>query len=471
MSRGVKLAVCVLLPLLVLSVPTRWIPIAGITVVEHRLIAIFLMAALSWILEPVPVFATSVLIIVFELLLVSDRGVFCFTCGQGEPGFGTLLSHREVMGTFASPIVMLFLGGFFLAMSATKYRLDVNLARILLRPFGSQPRFVLLGLMLITAAFSMFMSNTATTAMMLAILTPILAVFEPDDPGKIGFALAIPFAANVGGMGTPIGTPPNAVSLKYLTGEIAVSFGQWVAFAVPFVLVLLMFTWWLLWRTYPARTQSLRIDMRGRFVRDWRAVTAYVTSAGTILLWLFDFLHGMNAYVVAMIPVALFSVTGIVGPEDLKRIRWDVLWLVAGGIALGLGLEETGLARHFIQSIPLASLPPHLIVVCAIGVTLGMASLMSNTATANLLLPIVAALGASLPSLAPIGGQKMLILVVAFSCSMAMPLPVSTPPNAMAYATGLIESRHMARSGVAVGGAGVILAYGLIYTLRWVGFL
>ena len=103
---------------------------------------------------------------------------------------------------------MLFLGGFFLAAAATKYRLDMNLAKVLLKPFGTNPKFVLLGLMSVTALFSMFMSNTATAAMMLAILTPVLALFTPEDKGRAAFALAIPIAANLGGIGTPIGTPP-----------------------------------------------------------------------------------------------------------------------------------------------------------------------------------------------------------------------------------------------------------------------
>ncbi|RLA22683.1 MAG: dihydroorotate dehydrogenase, partial [Gammaproteobacteria bacterium] len=247
MPWNIKKFICIAIPLAILLLPTRLIPIEGLTVVEHRMSAIFLMACLCWILEPIPVFATSVLIVLFELILISDNSFILFmpTADDAVP-FGAMLNYQEVLGVFASPIIMLFLGGFFLAMAAAKYHLDINLARVLSKPFGRRPQNIMLGLMIVTALFSMFMSNTATTAMMLAILTPLLALFPKNDKGRISFALAIPFAANIGGMGTPIGTPPNAVALKYLTEESAISFGTWMSFGVPYVAVMLIFTWLLL---------------------------------------------------------------------------------------------------------------------------------------------------------------------------------------------------------------------------------
>ena len=470
MHEKTKLLLALLVPVVLWAVPSEWIPLEGITVVEHRLIAIFALATLFWVFEPIPIFATSLLIILLELVLVSDSAFVLFRTDAGEPGFGTLLRYQDIMATFASPIILLFLGGFFLAIAATKYRLDLNLARILLKPFGTRPKYIMLGLMLITSVFSMFMSNTATTAMMLAILTPVLASFDQNDPARTAFVLAIPFAANVGGIGTPIGTPPNAIALKYLTGDMAIGFGEWMAFAVPFALVLLLITWGLLCKTYPAQTNNLPLDIKGVLLKNWKAITVYCVFAVTILLWLFDFLHGMKAYVVAMIPVAIFTATRIITTEDLKRISWDVLWLVSGGIALGLGLEESGLARRLIESLPFASFPAVVIVLFSTLLAITMASLMSNTATANLILPLVAALGASLPGLASLGGAMMIILVVTIACSLAMPLPISTPPNAMAHATGLVESRQMARSGLVVGAAGLLGAYLLMFVLNQVGF-
>ena len=263
--KNLKLYISILLPLMVLLMPSQWLPFDGLTVIEHRFIAIFLLATLLWILEPIPIFSTSILLIVLQLVMVSDKGFFLFTAGQNSSQFGELLSYKKIMATFASPVIMLFLGGFFLAMAAKKYRLDLNLARVLLKPFGQKPRNVMLGLMVVTAIFSMFMSNTATTAMMLAILTPVLALFEDDDPGKIAFILAVPFAANIGGLGTPIGTPPNAIAMKYLTGGNTIEFGTWMFFAVPFVFVMLFILWSLLIRMYPAKSQSIDLDIKSRF--------------------------------------------------------------------------------------------------------------------------------------------------------------------------------------------------------------
>lgn len=472
MHHDTKKIFCIVVPLGILLLPSRYIPIEELTVVEHRMAAIFFMAFLFWIFEPIPLFATSILIVLMELILVSDNGfVLLMPSSENAASFGVMLNYQEVLGVFASPIIMLFLGGFFLAMAGTKYHLDINLARVLIKPFGHRPQSIMLGLMVVTSLFSMFMSNTATTAMMLAILTPILALFPQNDRGRIAFSLAIPFAANIGGMGTPIGTPPNVVALKYLTGENAINFGTWMSFGVPYVVVMLFFTWFLLNQLYPVKSKKIDLIIQGRFLKNRRALIVYITFIMTILLWLTDWLHGMNAYVVAMIPIAVFTATGIFTAEDLKKINWDVLWLVAGGIALGTGLEKTGLTTHIISTIPFSMFPLLLIIFLSTLLTLSLATIMSNTATANLLLPLMAALGANLESLQVLGGTQLIILAVTFSCSLAMSLPVSTPPNAMAYASGVIETKHMAKAGIIIGVVGLLNVYLLIAVLHMLCFI
>ncbi|KJG10287.1 dihydroorotate dehydrogenase [Photobacterium kishitanii] len=471
MRQNLRYIIPILIPLIILLLPASAFPIDGLTVIQQRVIAIFLLAALCWVMEPIPIYATSVVIIVLELLLLSDKSLYLFRLDQGQPHFGNLMSYSEIMATFASPIIMLFLGGFFLAMAATKYRLDVNLARVLLKPFGHQPKYVMFGLMLITAIFSMFMSNTATTAMMLSILAPVITLFGAKDPGKIAFALCIPVAANIGGIGTPIGTPPNAIALKYLTGENLITFGEWMFFGVPFVAVLLVFAWWLINAFYPATQQSIKLEIQGKFLKTPKAITVYVTFAITIILWLMGSMHGMNSYTVALIPVAIFSLTGIINKEDLKKISWDVLWLVSGGIALGLALDKTGLAKLVVHSIPFDVFSPYVVLLGAALLCLLMANFMSHTATANLLMPIMAALGTSMVSLTPLGGEVTLILVVTFAASLGMSLPISTPPNALAHATGHVESNQMARVGVIVGVVGVALSFVMIWGLQLIGHI
>ncbi|MGR5501494.1 SLC13 family permease [Vibrio sp. DNB22_10_4] len=471
MQKYLKYIIPISIPLIVLLLPLSAFPFEGLTIVQQRVIAIFLLAALCWVFEPIPIYATSVVIIVLELLLVSNKGVYLFRMEEGQPHFGELLNYNEIMATFASPIIMLFLGGFFLAMAATKYRLDVNLARVLLKPFGSDPKFVMLGLMLITGIFSMFMSNTATTAMMLSILTPVIAVFGPKDPGRIAFALCIPVAANIGGIGTPIGTPPNAIALKYLVGDNYISFGEWMAFGVPFVVVMMALAWMLINFLYSADQKKIELSIKGKFLKTPKAIMVYITFALTIILWLMGSTHGMNSYTVALIPVAIFSLTGIINKEDLKKISWDVLWLVSGGIALGLALDKTGLARLVVHSIPFDEFSPYVVLFGAAFLCLVMANFMSHTATANLLMPIMAALGTSMTSLTPLGGELTLILVVTFAASLGMSLPISTPPNALAHATGHVQSSQMARVGVILGVVGVLLSFVLVWLLHAVGHI
>ena len=466
-----KVTIPLVVPLLILLAPLSAFPIEGITIVQQRVIAIFFLAALCWVFEPIPIYATSVVIIVLQLLLVSNKGILLFRRDEGQAHFGELLPYNEIMATFASPIIMLFLGGFFLAMAATKYRLDINLARVLLKPFGENPKHVMLGLMLITGIFSMFMSNTATTVMMLSILTPVIAVFGPQDPGKTAFALCIPVAANIGGIGTPIGTPPNAIALKYLTGDNLITFGEWMTFGIPFVAIMMTLAWLLINALFKSEQTKIKINIKSRFLKTPKAIVVYLTFALTIVLWLMGSTHGMNAYTVAMIPVALFSITGIITKEDLKKISWDVLWLVSGGIALGLALDKTGLAQLVVNSIPFAQFSPYMVLFGATLLCLLMANFMSHTATANLLMPIMAALGTSMTSLAPLGGEMTLILTVTFAASLGMSLPISTPPNALAHATGHVQSHQMARVGMVLGVVGVLLSFVMVWILNIAGYI
>ncbi len=463
---NLRLAAAILPALLVLFLPAEWL--GDLPPLQQRMLAIFFMAVCFWVLEPIPIFATSVLLIFMELLLVSSQS---FLWIRHEAGAENLLPYSKILGTFASPIIMLFLGGFFLAIAATKYRLDLNLARVLLKPFGNNPRWIMLGLMMITAIFSMFMSNTATTALMLAILSPVLRTMKDEDPGRTAFVLSIPIAANIGGVGTPIGTPPNAVAMKYLTGSDAISFSEWMLFGIPLALSILMIAWALLLLLFPPQEQHMELSIKGEFQKSGRAIVVYVVFAGTILLWLTGKLHGLNSYVVAMFPVAIFLAFRIITKDDLKLLSWDVLWLISGGIALGLGLEETGLSKTLVESLPFAQWPGMVVLGGSAVVALLMSTFISNTATANLLLPLMAVLGSSQPALQELGGTRAIVLVNAFACSMAMALPVSTPPNALAFASGMLKGNELMKAGIIVSIFGLLASFVAVWILRMTGFV
>lgn len=474
MNKHLKLAIALAIPLVVWVIPTSAIPIEGLTVMAHRVLVVFAFAVSFWILEPIAIWATSVCIAVILLLITSTSGIGFMIAGADEPGFGKLVGYKDYMYQFSHPIIMLFLGGFFLAMAATKYRLDTNMARVLLKPFGTNPTMVMMGLMIVTAIFSMFMSNTATTAMMLAVLAPVLAALPKEDPGRIALALSIPTAANIGGIGTPIGTPPNAVVLGALdeAGHPGISFAGWMLIAVPYVVVMLTIAWFVLIFLYKPQTKEMQVDIKSKWLKTPKAIVVYVVFAATILLWLTGMFHGMKSYTVAMLPVAVFSASGIITAKDLKTISWDVLWLVAGGFALGLAMKQTGLSEMAVNSIPFSSMPTMVLVVAAGFITMTMATFMSNTATANLLVPIFVTLAFALEDqLGSVGGPMVLILGATFAASLGMALPISTPPNAMAHATGNVTSGQMAKAGVINCLIGLVLAYILLFVVAQIGLI
>ena len=166
------------------------------------------------------------------------------------------------MAAFADPIIMLFLGGFVLAIAASKVGLDVVLARVMLKPFGTNPKWVLLGFLTLISVMSMFMSNTATAAMMLAFLAPVLRTLPADGGGRVSLAMSIPIAANIGGLGTPIGTPPNAIAIGQLASledPVNIGFGAWMIRFVPVVIIMILFAWWLLMFLFPFKAKDVKI--------------------------------------------------------------------------------------------------------------------------------------------------------------------------------------------------------------------
>lgn len=559
-----KIAIVLIISLSMLFVPFEALG-APINPVQARVVALFLFAALMWILEPIPIWTTSTLVIAIALLGISNQSLTFLRPDRynkaevsaivqdaiGADGavssefvrqiqdsvntrltkkptvneqevrmtlgfqimdfsekaeksndlaaaqqlrdahhrlyspeissrihglkFVNLMQQKTTMATFADPIIILFLGGFFLAAAATKYRLDINLARVMLRPFGTNPKYVMLGLMVVTALFSMFMSNTATAAMMLAILTPVLSLFGPNDRGRAAFALCIPVAANIGGIGTPIGTPPNAIALKAMQDMgLSITFGKWMLFGVPFVIVMLLVGWLILVKMFPIQQKELKLEVGGSFLKTPKAIVVYVTFAVTIALWCFseNFKLGLDSNTIAIIPIAVFAATKVITKDDLKSMSWDVLWLVAGGFALGVALQETGLAKDMIDAIPFGTWNPTVLMVGAGFICLFMATFMSHTATASLLMPILAGVaGAMMQSHSMDGaGAIGLLCSIAFASSLGMALPISTPPNALAYATGLVEQKGMAISGTILCLLGLFLTFVLMYFLQSIGF-
>ena len=448
--------------------PETGLPIFTLT--QQRVIAIFVFTAMMWILEVIPTWTTSVVAIVSILLTTSNKGLGFLIA---KDNVGALTNYKDIMAAFADPVIMLFLGGFVLAFAATKVGLDVQLAKVMLKPFGTNPKTVLLGVLLVIGIFSMFMSNTATAAMMLTFLTPVLATLPKDGGGRISLALAIPIAANIGGMGTPIGTPPNAIALGALQeAGYTVTFAGWMLRMVPYVIIMLVIAWVFLMKVYPFKAKSIELKIEGQEIKatPFQKYVVWVTFALTIILWVGEQWFKINSNIVAMIPFAVFSATGIMKAKHLEHINWAVLWMVAGGFALGTALNQTGLASTLIKTIPFASWNSLVVMLVGGFICYFLSNFISNSASANLVVPILIVVGKAMagnPGFEALGGVPAMIIGVAICASLAMCLPVSTPPNALAHSTGMITTKQMATVGIVMGAIGLVLGY---LMLIFIGF-
>lgn len=463
-----------ILTVIVWNLPSTFFGIDGLTTVQQRVIAIFVMAVMLWLTEAIPAWATSVTIIFVLLFFVSNSS---FKFMQGSEGqYGQLLDSVGIMACFADPTIILFLGGFILAIAATKSGLDVWMAKAMIKPFGKKSENVLLGFMLITGIFSMFISNTATAAMMLTFLTPVFKALPANGKGRIALTMAIPIGANLGGMGTPIGTPPNAFAYKVLndpTGmNLDISFGHWMAVMVPLVIVLLIIAWFLLRKLFPFSQKTIELHIEGDVKHNWRSVVVGATFFVTIVLWIFGKQIGINANTVAMLPIAVFAFSGVISAKDLQQIDWGVIWMVAGGFALGLAMNGTGLAKVAVESIPFGSWSPIVILIISGLVCYFLSNFISNTATAALLIPILSVVCSGMgDKLNIIGGDPTILVGIAVAASAAMSLPISTPPNAIAYSTGLINQKDMAKTGITVGVITLALGFSMLIVIGKCGLL
>ena len=454
--------------------PIEWFGIEGLTVIQQRTIAIFAYAALMWMFEIIPAWATSVTTIVLLLFAVSNKGfVTQMTDINPETGEklvyfleGTPANFKELMAAFADPIIMLFLGGFVLAIAASKVGLDIFLAKIMLKPFGTNPKWVLLGFLTIISVMSMFMSNTATAAMMLAFLAPVLRTLPVDGGGRVSLAMAIPIAANIGGLGTPIGTPPNAIAIGQLASmDVNIGFGAWMIRFVPVVVIMIIFAWLFLMWMFPFKAKNVKIVIEHDESHkiDWQFWVVTFTFLLTILLWMTGELTHLNSNMIALIPFGVFALLGIFKRDDFAKIDWHVLWMVAGGFALGTALNKTGLASVMVEAIPFSSWSALGVLISAGLLGWILSNFIANSSAANLLVPILAVVGTAMTEqLGAFGGVTTLLVCVAASTSFAMLFPISTPPNAIACSTGLIQTKDMMKVGLVVGLVGIALSYAVL---------
>src|SRR5690554_4269500 len=425
-----------------------------------------------WVLEPVPIAVTALLPVALLPLL----------------GVGAI---HSVAAPYANPLIFLFLGGFLLAEAIQRWGLHRRIAMLVLQVSGSRPDRLVAGFMLATAALSMWVSNTATAALMVPIGLSVLAMLERQGGAgashhmALTLLLGIALAANIGGMGTLIGTPPNALLAGFM-GEnygIEIGFAQWMAVAVPPSLLLLALAWWLLTRlVYPVERSEMPgvAEMLADQARDLGRMTRPELRVAAIfalvaLAWITrPLLEGalglelsdagiaiIGALLLFVVPARWRQRQLLMDWESAKHLPWGVLIMVGGGLSLGTAIEESGLAAVVAKGLGAFGSWPvwTLVAMVALAVML-MSHVTSNTATAAAILPLTASLTVSL------GASPLLLSVpVAMAASCAFMLPVATPPNAVVFASGKLSVAEMVRAGALISLAALVVITLVVFAL------
>jgi sodium-dependent dicarboxylate transporter 2/3/5 len=434
--------------------------------------AVGVLMAVWWITEAIPIPATALFpLALFPLL-----------------GAGTI---RDAASPYANPLIFLFMGGFMLALAMQRWGLHRRIALHIIRRMGSQPTSIVAGFMLSSAFLSMWVSNTATAMMMLPIGLSVIELASDNNaapagrnPFAVALLLGIAYACSIGGLGTLIGTPPNAFMAAFLseTYGIEIGFAEWMLVGIPIVVIGLPICFWVLTRVaFPIKRQQLaggeqlisrELEAIGPMSRAEKMVA--VVFALTALAWIFrpllaKWIAGLTdpgiaiaaAIIAFVVPVNLRRGEFLLNWEWAQRVPWGVLLLFGGGLSLAAAIQRTGLATWLAHTLQgLSAYPTLLTVVAATTLIIFLTELTSNTATAAAFLPILASVAQGI-------GRDPLLLVVpaALAASCAFMLPVATPPNAIVYGSGRLTIPQMARAGLLLNISFIILITAAAYTL------
>lgn len=409
--------------------------------VQHQVAAVSVVFIILWFSEALPLFVTSLLV---PILLV----------------IATPLTQGEVLPPFFDPVIALFLGSFVLGVALHKHNLGERAAAFTFKIFGNSPRVFLLGLISMSAFFGMWLSNTATVAFLLPVALYIIKHNQLGRRGKllgksILFALAI--GAAIGGMGTIVGTPPNAIAIRLLSERgIEIGFLDWMSFGLPLVLVLVPLAWLSLTAVFKPEIKKLKPVVVKKGPLNRNQIATLVILGLTILFWVTGPWHGVPSPIVALSAVVLLYLTNTLGGSDFFKVPFSALIIFGGGLSLAEALLRTGLTDTIAAALTTAFAPlsPELIlgllIILAIVVTL----FSSNTAQSAILIPIVISLGAVL-------GVDVRVLVVATTLALSLDFisPLGTPPATIIYETGLLRFKDFLRAGAIITVLGALILF------------
>ena len=419
---------------------------AGFSPAQTYVLFLLFFSIGLWLTEAVPPFAVGLFIMAFLFFALRHAII------DAKP-----LDATRYVQTFSNSVIWLLLGGFFLAEGMTKTGIDTYLFRLSLKISGKKPGNMLLGTMTMTMVASMILSNAATTAMVIASVMPLVKRLGTNK-FSTALLIGIPIAATIGGMGTIIGSPTNAVAVGTLENDgLTFGFSRWMSFGVPLSLVLLLVSWWMLKLRYIKGNIPVDLEFASgnqlvakgsKGLAGQRRIVVGVLVA-SVALWMTSPIHRLSVAAVAVVPLIFLTMTSILKSEDIRKIPWDTLLLVAGGLSLGLAMRDTRLLEYFAGLIQWSNLSSFVLYLLFAYLTMVFSNIMSNTATASILIPLGTYM---LPE-----HKEQLAVIIGLSASTALFLPVSTPPNAIAYSTGLIGQKDFLPGGLLIGLLGPLL--------------
>ena len=431
-----------------------------------RVAACGVLMATWWVTEAIPIPATALVpLLAFPLL-----------------GVGSI---DDTAAPYANPVIYLFMGGFMIAGALQASGLHRRIALAIIGVVGTKPVNLVGGFMIATALISMWVSNTATVVMMLPMVLSVIALTEgePDHDFDVALLLGVAYAASIGGLGTIVGTPPNALLVGFLdeTYGIEIGFGEWMLVGVPLVIVSLPLTWLLLVRLHPPKAKDLgagremirrerqslgRVSHRERIVGT---ITVAVALAWVTRPFLEDLIPGLSdagiavagAVLLFFVPVRWRPLEFGLAWRDADKLPWSILLLFGGGLSLADAIQRTGLAAWIGEAISrFEALPIVLLTLIVTTVVIFLTELTSNTATAATFLPVVASLAVGM-------GHAPMVLAVpaALAASCAFMMPVATPPNAIVYGSGRVAIVEMVRAGIWLNLLMIVLIEIAVFTL------
>lgn len=418
-----------------------WNPFPNFSQPVATTLGILLLACIFWISEAIPFYVTSLLILALELVLLT-------------PSLPKIKS--EIFLTpFFSDTILLYLGGFTISSVLGKFEFDKAIATFALRKFGSSIHTLIISIMAVTAFLSLWMNNTATAALMLGIMSPVYKELKNYPNALKAITLAIPFAANIGGIGTPIGSLPNTIAIGILNNaEIDIHFLKFTLLFFPLAIILIGISYLILIFLFPLEKVDFPKIEKFHLRWNYKSRISLGVLIITLLLWMFS-KEALGT--ISLLPIIFFYGYQILDEKDLRSVPWEILLLMGGGLSLGKAIEVSGFAKWFVEFLPIASLNSVSVVILFAAISWLMTMFLSNTTTANMILPL--ALGLPKELIAPT------ILASAIACSLGMPLPVSTPPNAMAFAKGHIKIIDMVKAGGLISIVSLVLLVLEIYFL------